>query len=259
MRQAYIPLALVLSVAPNIASAQSFWDGFDNSAFNAGLWTADSGKNGAPFGCTFSPSMILPGQGGTIALTLNGSACSEIKTKSQYLYGTVQGRIQLSNVPGTVASLFTYNSWYDNPGKPWTEIDIEYLPSYGNVMHTNIIFQSGPTGTYKQWEKYISLGSYGINPMAAPVQAGFDWTPTKVAWYVMDSSNKKIYIRTVTKSDQTNCDCVPSAAWPVNPARIFANYWHGDNSNSDSVNYFPKSYSGANGQAIYDWIQFIDT
>lgn len=249
--------ALVLAITPQVATAQSFWDGFDNNTFNTNLWTAESNKNGDPFGCTFYPSMVVPGQGGNVALTLHNGACAELKTKALYQYGTIQSRFQLSNVPGTVASLFTYNSWYDSPGKPWTEIDIEYLPSYGNTLHTNIIYQDSPTGAYRQWEKYVPLDSYGINPMNAPVQAGFDWTATKVAWYVMDKNGNKVYIRTITKSDQTNCDCVPAYAWPSNPARIFANYWHGNNSNSDSVNYFPKSYNGASGSAVYDWVQYI--
>ncbi|QXT37372.1 family 16 glycosylhydrolase [Sphingomonas sanguinis] len=251
-------LMMAPQLAPRTAMAQSFWDGFDSNSYNPNLWIAESGRNGDPFGCTFQPGMIVNGQGGNVALTLQNGSCSELKSKALYQYGTVQARLQLSNIPGTVASLFTYNSWYDSPGKPWTEIDIEYLPSYGNTLHTNVIFQASQTGTYRQWEKYVSLDGYGINPMNGPVTAGFDWTASKIAWYVINGSGNKVYIRTITKSDQTNCDCIPASAWPSNPARIFANYWHGNNANSDSVNYFPKRYSGASGRAVYDWIQFID-
>lgn len=249
--------ALALAV-PQAALGQSFWDGFDNNRFDPNLWIAESGRNGDPFGCTFYPDMVQPDQGGNVALAMHNGACSELKSKALYLYGTVQTRMRFSNVPGTVASLFTYNSWWDSPGKPWTEIDIEYLPSYGNTLHTNIIFQASPTGQFRQWERYVSLDQYGVNPTVAPVHAGFDWTESRVAWYVMDRNNNKVYIRTVYKSDRTDCDCVPASSWPSNPARIFANYWHGNNGNSDSVNYFPKRYNGASGRAVYDWIQFID-
>lgn len=239
------------------AYAQSFWDGFDNNKPNPSLWTSTLGKNGEPFGCKFYPSLVTPGNGGTLALTLHNGACSQIMTYAQYRYGTIQTRLQYSNVPGTVASLFTYNSWYQNPGHPWTEIDVEFLPSYPDVLHTNIIYQANQNAAYQQWELYISLAPYNIDPTKGPVQVGFDWSSTKISWYVFDSSGKKRYLRTVTNSSATNCDCIPPYAWPSNAASIFANYWHGDNSNSNSVNYFPKTYNYASGSAVYDFIQYI--
>ena len=239
------------------AHAQSFWDGFDNNTFNTSLWTASSGANGEPFGCTFYPSLVTPGTGGHLALTLHNGACSQIESKAEYLYGTLQTRLQYSNIPGTVASLFTYNSWYINAGNPWTEIDIEFLPSYPKMLHTNIIYQPSSTGTYQQWDKYIDLSSYNVDPTTAPLQVGFDWSASAVSWYIITASGSKYYVRTIKNSTATNCDCVPGYAWPSRPANIFANYWHGDNSNYNSTTYFPKTYNYAAGTASYDFIQYI--
>ncbi len=244
-------------LASAAAHAQSFWDGFDNNQFNPALWAATNGTNGPPFGCPFFSTMVTPGTEGTLALTLHNGACSQIETYSQYLYGTLQTQLQYSNIPGTVASLFTYDSWYANPGNPWTEIDIEFLPSYPDTLHTNIIYQSGPGGAYQQWEKYISLAPYNIDPTRAPVQVGFDWSATQISWFVFDSNGDKHYLRTVTNSTATNCDCIPAYAWPSRPANIFANYWEGDNGNYDSVNYFPLTYDYGSGSAVYNFIQYI--
>ncbi len=258
MKRRYWLGILTVGLATSIsAHAQSFWDGFDNNTFNTSIWEASSGKNGEPFGCTFYPSMVTNGTGGQLALTLHNGACSQIETYAQYLWGTIQTRLQYSNVPGTVASLFTYNSWYAHPGDPWTEIDIEFLPSKPDMLHTNVIYQSGPSGTYQQWEKYINLAPYNVNPTNAPLQVGFDWSPTKVSWYVFDANGNKQYVRTITNSTATNCDCIPQYAWPSQAANIFANYWHGDNSNYNSVNYFPFTYNGGSGSASYDFIQYI--
>ncbi|MBK9394930.1 MAG: hypothetical protein RJA63_1695 [Pseudomonadota bacterium] len=250
--------ALAGLLAAPIAQAASFWDGFDSNYYNGSLWTASSGKNGDPFGCTFYPDMVSAATGGQLALKLHNGACAELKSKSKYQYGTVQTRLRLSNIPGTVASLFTYDSWHITPGNPWTEIDIEILPSFGNVLNTNVIYQASTSAQYRSWEKRIDLGQHGINPMNSAIQVGFDWTADKISWFIYNSANKKVYVRTVSKSSNSNCDCIPAEYWPSRPAPIFANYWHGNNYNYNSVNYFPKNYSGAAGQATYDFIQFID-
>lgn len=253
----FLALGLASQLAAHAQSTTSFFDGFNNNYFNTSIWQASSGKNGEPFGCTFYTSMVKDGTGGNLDLTLDNGGCSQIETYSQYKYGTVQGRLVYSNVPGTVASLFTYDSYYIESGHPWTEIDIEFLPSKGDVLHTNVIYQSSASGTNQQWEKYISLTPYNINPTTAAVQVGFDWSATKISWFIFDSKGNKQYIRTITNSSATNCDCIPAYAWPDNGANIYANYWEGDNSNSNSVNYFPLKYSGGSGTAAYDFIQYI--
>ena len=85
----------------------------------------------------------------------------------------------------------------------------------------------------------------------------FDWSPTKISWFIYDSKNVKQYVRTITSSTATNCDCIPNYAWPSQLANIFANYWKGDNSNYNSFAYFPGLYNGAGGTASYDFVQHI--
>ena len=252
---AFLTLGLLTSVAAHAQA--SFFDGFDTNTFNPSIWEASSGTNGDPFGCTFYTDMVTNGTGGNVALTLHNGACSQIETYSQYLYGTLQTRLVYSNVPGTVASLFTYNSFYTHAGDPWTEIDIEFLPSKGNTLHTNIIYQASSTAANQQWEEYIDLTPYNINPVNAAVQVGFDWSATQVSWFIFDSNGNKQYLRTVTNSNATNCDCVPSYAWPDQAANIYANYWHGDNNDPSSVQYFPLMYNYDGGTASYDFVQYI--
>jgi len=253
--------ALLLLAAAGIcgtAQAASFWDGFDNNWYNTTIWEARSGANGGMFGCTFYPDVIQAGTGGTLNMRVWNGACSELRTKTKYQYGTLQTRMKAGWSQGTVSSLFTYDSWSETAGNPWTEIDIEFLPSFGNVMHTNIIYQANSSSTLYMYQKDISLSSYGINVFDAPIQVGFDWTADQVAWYVLDSAGVKRYLRTVVRSDATGCDCIPTSRWPSKPAKIMANHWHGNNANSDSVNYFPKTYDYSADYAVYDWIQFVD-
>ena len=257
----YLGVLCLGLAASTLSNAQalggSFWDGFDTNTFNPSIWEVSNYKNGDPFGCAFEPSMVKSGTGGHLNLTLNSGNCSQIETYAQYLNGTLQTQLQYSNVPGTVASLFTYNSYYTHPGDPWQEIDIEFLPSKPDMLHTNVIFQASATSANVQYEKYVSLSSYNINPVNGPVQVGFDWSPTQISWFIYDSAGTKHYIRTIINSTATGCDCIPQSHWPTQAANIYANYWEGDNSNYDSVTYFPLTYSGASGTASYNFVQYI--
>lgn len=237
------------------AHAGYFKDDF-SWGFNSGIWSARAGSNGSPFGCSFTPGMVSPSSHG-ITLALNQGNCAELQSLASYGYGKVQGALKTGSTPGTVASIFTYTSWWDAPGRAWQEIDIEFLPSLGNVVHTNVIYQP-QGGTYHSWELDIDLTQYGLNIQQDLLTIGFDWNPSQIRWYVYDASGNEQTLRTVYKDNGDGYlanDEIPAYAWPVDNTRIMINHWHGDNSHSGF--YFPGQYYAGAAWAYYDFIEYI--
>jgi beta-glucanase (GH16 family) len=256
-RSIALTTAGIALLASTHASAQSgyFKDDF-SWGFNSSIWQARSGSNGTPFGCTFDPSMINPSSHG-ITLSVTPGQCAELRTNQNLGYGKVEGSLKTGNAPGTVASIFTYTSWYDTPGRPWQEIDIEFLPSLGNVVHTNVIYQP-QGGTYESWEQDIDLGQYGLNITQDLVTIGFDWSSWKIEWYVYDAWGNQQVIRTLYKDNGDGYVAnneIPQYAWPQDPTRIMLNHWHGDNSASGM--YFPQEYFWENTWAYYDYLEYV--
>ena len=246
-------VALLVSASTNAQSGY-FKDDF-SWGFNSGIWQTRSGSNGTPFGCTFAPSMITPSSHG-ITLGVTAGQCAEIRTNQTVGYGRVQGSLKTGNAAGTVSSIFTYTSWYDAPGRPWQEIDIEFLPSLGNVVHTNVIYQP-QGGTYESWEQDIDLGQYGLNITQNLVTIGFDWSSWKIEWFVYDAWGNQQIIRTLYKDNGDGYVAnneIPQYAWPQDPTRIMLNHWHGDNSASGL--YFPGEYYWENTWAYYDYLEY---
>lgn len=223
--------------------------------YNSNIWEARSGSNGSPFGCTFTPSRINPSSHG-VTLSVSPGECAELRTKALLGYGMVQGSLKTGNTPGTVSSIFTYTSWWDVPGRAWQEIDIEFLPSLGNVVHTNVIYQP-EGGAYQSWEQDINLGQYGLDIKANLLHIGFEWSSWKIEWYVYDSSGNRIVLRTVyidNGDGYVAANEIPQYAWPKDPARLMINHWHGDNSANGL--YFPGNYNWTDAWAYYDYIEY---
>lgn len=247
-------LALGLGGASTV-QADYFRDDF-NGGIDGNIWFARVGDNGSPFGCTFSPNMITANSHG-ITLGLEQGQCSELQSRNLYRYGRVQGSLKTGNTPGTVASIFTYTSWWDEPGRAWQEIDIEFLPSRGNVVHTNVIYQPYD-GTYESWEEGIDLTPYGLNIQQDLLTIGFEWGEQQIRWFVFDANGVEQTIRTVFKtanSGPLTNDQIPAYAWPVDHAKVMINHWHGDN--SEEAGYFPGRYGGESTWAYYDFIEYI--
>lgn len=248
-------VVLLLLVFASNGRANYFKDEL-NSGFDTAIWQARTGINGAPFGCAFVPSLILPASHG-ITLTLQPGKCAELQTKQFYGFGKIQGALKTGNSPGTVSSIFTYTSWWDEPGRAWQEIDIEFLPSLGNVVHTNVIYQP-QHGKYQSWELDVDLTQYGLNVQQAVLTVGFEWTATEIRWYVYDAKGHEQTIRTVRKANDDGhltAHEIPAYAWPVEPTRIMLNHWHGDNSAAGYQ--FPGWYDRQSAWAYYDFIEYI--
>lgn len=237
------------------AQADYFKDDF-TWGFDTAVWTARTGANGSPFGCTFEPGQISPSSHG-VTLAVSEGRCAELQSKAAYSYGKVQGSLKTGNTPGTVSSIFTYTSWWDAPGRAWQEIDIEFLPTLGNVIHTNVIYQP-QGGTYESWEMDIDLGPYGLNIQQDLVTVGFDWTATQIRWFAYDAQGNERTLRTVYKDNGDGhlaADEIPAYAWPVDDTKLMINHWHGDNSQEGF--YFPGQYNGETAWAYYDFIEYI--
>lgn len=246
--------AAAAMLATSLSAHADFKDNF-TWGYKTGIWQARDGSNGSPFGCAFTPSRINPSSHG-ITLSVAPGECAELRTKQLYRYGKIQGSLKTGNTPGTVSSIFTYTSWWDAPGRAWQEIDIEFLPSYGNVVHTNLIYQQQGQ-KYYSWEKDINLGQFGLDVKQNLLHVGIDWFSWKIDWYVYDQWGNYRVIRTLYKDNGDGHIAgneVPAWAWPKDPARIMINHWHGDN--SAQAQYFPKSYNWQNAWAYYDYIEY---
>lgn len=253
-----IPLYRVLTCAAllfftALSGAQSAFQDDFTGGFNQNIWNLRTGNNGTPFGCTFSSGMISPNPQG-ITLVVAPGQCAELQTKGFYGYGRVQGSLKTGYTPGTVSSIFTYTSWWDAPGRAWQEIDIEFLPSLGNVVHTNVIYQP-VGGQYQSWELDIGLDQYGVNIQHDLVTIGFEWGQNRIRWYLDTPSGRHI-IRTVTRSTAgiSSLNQIPAYAWPKDPARIMINHWHGDN--TANALYFPGQYHQQGAWAYYDYLMY---
>src|SRR5690606_25864038 len=99
------------------------------------------------------------------------------------------------------------------------------LPSLGNVVHTNVIYQP-QGGTYQSWEQDIDLGQYGLNIQQNLLTIGFDWRENHIRWYVFDAAGNEQTIRTVYKDNGDGylaADEIPAYAWPVDNTKIMLN------------------------------------
>lgn len=257
MKLIYIPSIMICAAAllAPLASAQSYFKDNFNWGYNSGLWEARNGDNGSPFGCTFVPDQISPSSHG-ITLAVSSGSCSELRTRQNYGYGRIQGALRTGDTHGTVSSIFTYTSWWDTPGRAWQEIDIEFLPSLGNVVHTNVIYQP-QGGAYQSWEQDIDMGQYGLNVKENVLTIGFEWHSWKIEWYAYDQRGNHHTIRTLYRDNGDGyvaANELPQYAWPKDPAKIMINHWHGDN--SESGLYFPGWYDQRSAWAYYDYIEY---
>lgn len=125
------------------------------------------------------------------------------------------------------------------------------------MVHTNLIYQP-QGGTYQSWEQDISLSQYGLDITQDLVTIGFDWTDSKIEWYLYDVWGNHQVIRTLYKDTGDGyiaANEVPAYAWPTDATRIMINHWHGDN--SASAMYFPQEYFWQNAWAYYDYVEYL--
>ena len=90
-----------------------------------GFWARDDRGNGHPFNCSFRRDHAVIAAGKlTLALTKmdnGGFAGAEYRNWSKSSYGFYSVKMKAVSCSGVVSSFFTYT------GRPWDEIDIEFL------------------------------------------------------------------------------------------------------------------------------------
>lgn len=199
-------------------------DGWTNgSMFNAG-WRADH--------VTFA--------GGIMNITIDNVSCpsgcsnmpyaaGEYRSNSFYGHGRYETRMKPAKYSGAMTgSLFTYTGPSD--GKPWDEIDIEFLGKDTTKMQTNY-FTNGVGG-------HETIVNLGFDASAAYHTYAFEWTASSIKWYVDG-------VLVVTENGSRG-------ALPTNTAKIMLNAWPGIGVDGWLG---PFTYTGP-FQAQYDWVKF---
>lgn len=218
--------AAALSSVP--AHATNFFEGFDGTGGAGSAWETANWANGDIFGCTFAYSEVWRANG-NLNLNVNSGTkkCAEVRTWQSFTYGKFVTRMQPGTIQGADSSFFLYTGTAGTSNH--FEIDIEFING-GRTLHTNV--WTAGRQNYQQFP--VSTGWRTI---------GFEWRPTFVRWFNVDSVGVEREFRRVN----TNIS---------SPMRLMLNHWVGNNS-SGAIS-FVGNYAGGGGQANYDWVKVSD-
>lgn len=198
---------------------------FENGA-PEGFWARNDRGNGHPFNCSFGNSNATVEDGLlTLSLTKNGSGYvgAEYRTQARFSYGFYSVRMKAASCPGVISSFFTYT------GRPWDEIDIEFLGNDTTKVQFNY-FTDGKGG--HEYVYYL-----GFDASEDFHEYAFDWQEDSITWYV---DGKPVY--KATKD-------IPST-----PGQIMMNIWNVADSNAGWAGRFDGSYLPVSAQ--YEWIGY---
>ena len=225
----------VLSGSGNIAPSDAVTDRFtpaedkiavfENGA-PWGFWARNDRGNGHPFNCSFDGSNAII-DNGVLELLLDGSEGAyrgaEYRSFTRYSYGYYSVSMKAASCPGVISSFFTYT------GRPWDEIDIEFLGDNTTVVQFNY-YTDGKGGH----EYFYELG---FDASEDYHEYGFDWQPDSITWYV---DGKSVYRATVD---------IPS-----HESQIMMNIWNVADSNADWAGRFVGDALPVS--AYYEWIGY---
>ena len=192
----------------------------------AGFWARNDRGNGSPFNCSFRRDNVLIADG-VLTLQLNqtseGFAGAEYRSQSRYGYGFYSVKMKAASCSGVISSFFLYC------GRPWDEIDIEFL---GNDT-TKVQFNYYTKG--KGGHEYVY--DLGFDASTDFHEYAFDWQPDSITWYV---DGKAVYKAT---------DNIPAT-----PGNIMMNIWNVADSNAQWAGKFDDSQLPVWAQ--YQWIGY---
>ena len=199
---------------------------FDNGYVD-GFWARHDRGNGQPFNCSFSNENAVIGNGLlTLSLTKGGErgyAGAEYRSGARYSYGYYSVSMKPAKCSGVISSFFTYT------GRPWHEIDIEFLGDDTTKVQFNY-YTNGKGG-----HEYIY--ELGFDASEDFHEYGFDWQPDSITWYVDGVS---VYKATVD---------IPSVA-----GHIMMNLWNVSDSSSGWAGKFDETKLPLSAQ--YQWIGY---
>ena len=192
-----------------------------------GFWARTDRGNGHPFNCSFSSQNAVIKNGLlTLSLTKGGDrgyVGAEYRSGARFSYGYYSISMKPAKCSGVVSSFFTYT------GRPWHEIDIEFLGDDTTRVQFNY-YTNGQGGHEYVYE-------LGFDASEGFHEYGFDWQPDSITWYVDGVSVYKVTVD------------IPSVA-----GHIMMNLWNVADTNSDWAGKFDESKLPAIAQ--YQWIGY---
>ena len=198
---------------------------FSNGA-PEGFWARNDQGNGGMFNCSFSKENAEI-KDGVLNLILNEKNNSyvgaEYRTAKRYSYGYYSVSTKPVKCDGVITSFFTYT------GRPWDEIDIEFLGDDTTKVQFNY-FVGGTGGHEFEYD-------LGFDASDEFHEYGFDWQPDSITWYV---DGKAVYKVT--------------GDMPSTPGNIMMNLWNVADFKSDWAGKFDGKNLPLTAQ--YEWIGF---
>lgn len=189
-----------------------------------GFWARDDRGNGGMFNCSFAGENAKV-EGGYLNLILdkgtNGYRGAEFRTIQRYGYGFYSVSMKPVKKSGVISSFFIYT------GRPWDEIDIEFLGKDTTKVQFNYF-----TNGVGQHEYVYDLGFDASEDFH---EYAFEWREGSITWYV---DGKAVYQAT---------EDIPSHA-----GNLMMNLWNVD----DEMAYWPGKFDGENLPVVaqYEWI-----
>lgn len=200
--------------------------------YNGNTMELRNGSNGSMFNCNFVPGNV-GFNNGLMSLKIDsdgrgGYTGGEWRSKERFGYGLYQVNMKPIKNPGVVSSFFTYTG--PSEGKPWDEIDIEFLGKDTTKVQFNYF-----TNGRGQKDEHVHLHNLGFDASQGFHTYGFDWQADHITWYV---DGRAVY---------TAYNDIPST-----PGKIMMNAWPGK-----GVDAWLAPYNGQTPlYAYYDWISY---
>lgn len=191
-----------------------------------GFWTRNDRGNGGMFNCSFGEeNAIVANDLLTLVLNQNDDKYvgAEYRTYQKYSYGFYSVRMKPAKCSGVISSFFTYT------GRPWDEIDIEFLGNDTTKVQFNY-YTNGVGG-----HEYVY--DLGFDASEEFHEYAFDWQPDSITWYV---DGKAVYRATSN---------IPSTS-----GNIMMNLWNVADSKADWAGKFDDTELPVSAQ--YEWIGF---
>jgi len=195
-----------------------------SEGYPSGFWARNDRGNGGMFNCSFVRENAKV-ENGYLTLILDkdeqGYRGAEYRTGKTYGYGFYSVRMKPVKKKGVISSFFIYN------GRPWDEIDIEFLGKDTTKVQFNYF-----TNGVGQHEYLYDLG---FDASEAFHEYAFEWREGSITWYV---DGKAVYQAT---------EDIPSHA-----GHLMMNLWNV----GDEMAYWPGKFDGENlpVMAQYEWI-----
>lgn len=216
----------------NVEGIPDRWTGEEDkiavftNGFPQGFWARNDRGNGGMFNCSFRRDNAVL-KDGKLQLILReteeGYAGAEYRTHAHYSYGYYSVSMKPAKCSGVITSFFTYT------GKPWDEIDIEFLGDDTTRVQFNY-FVAGQGG-----HEYIY--DLGFDASEEFHEYGFDWQPDSITWYVDGKAVHQV-----------------TGEMPKTQGQIMMNFWNVADYKSDWAGKFEASKLPV--YAEYEWIGF---